>query len=426
MRRLGRFSGALLGGALLAGCDAPTDALRRYLDDPAARREALEQSLWFRDNDYARLRLARFAVKTAPGWDGLPLWLPEAAPVRIGPVTQPCPLPLPDPLPAGGAALREALVRIGEAAFFDYPVQLVGGFDRVAADPAQAAAYGLWRSRAPTDAPDAAPRQGGLLRVELPGGTALSLSCATCHASGAPVQPGRPNQALDLGALAQDQGAPGAPWGPGRVDVTPDGVDNPAAIPDLRLVALQRYLHHDATLRNDDPDRAPVALAVRIETLIVTALGQGGRPPPAVALGLALYLRGLPLSPPAPPSSSAAAAAARGQALFAGRCAGCHAAPDGAGEPVPLEIIGTDAALGRSRERGTGAYRAPTLRAVADRGALLHDGAVPDVAALLDPARLDPGYRGGLRGAGAVPGHTYGLELSAADRGDLLTYVRGL
>lgn len=426
---------ALLGVLALSACGGPADEpLRGFLSDGAQRRAALLGSLWFRDNEYAQLRLARYATADDESWDRLPEWLPRSTPLRRGLDAAPLPLPL----PAGGSAaeLTTALRRLGEAAFFDYPAQLVGGFELALRSPELLAAYGLWQGRAPTDAADAAPRLGGLLRVELPGGsgTALSLSCASCHAraTGERVEPGRPADRLDLGALAQDQAPPGVElaqgrWGPGRVDVSPDGADNPVAIPDLRVVAAQRYLHHEATLRSDPsglPELAsqpelPLSLAVRIETLLITTLGQQRRPPPLVALGLAVYLRSL-----LPPSGPAGGG--RGQELFAAHCQGCHAPPDYAGEPVALTALGTDPAAGRSRERGTGTYRTPTLRAVAQRPALLHDGRLRDLAALLDPARLAADYQGALHGAGPVAGHPYGLSLTSAERADLIEFLQTL
>lgn len=427
------LGGLALGGCTASGADSP---LRGFLTEQKQRREALLQSLWFRDNEYARLRLARYAGDAADSWDRLPEWRPASAVLRRGVADDAAtPLPLP-PLADSDAELQTALLQLGAAAFFDYPAQLVGGFELVLRSPEQLAGYGLWQGRAPHDAEGAAPRLGGLLRIALPGnnGTALALSCASCHAraDGERIIAGLPAASLDIGALVQDQAPPGVllpegRWGPGRLDVSPDGADNPVAIPDLRVLAFQRYLHHEATLRNDPPDSpastrpetAPLALAVRVETLLITTLQQQARPPAMVALGLALYLRSL--APPPPVVGSG-----RGQALFAARCQGCHAPPDYAGEPVALSVIGTDPAAGRSRERGTLSYRTPTLRAVAARSALLHDGRLRDLQALFDPDRLRDSYTGALHGDGPVPGHPYGLELPDADRAALIEFLQTL
>jgi hypothetical protein len=68
----------------------------------------------------------------------------------------------------------------------------------------------------------------------------------------------------------------------------------------------------------------------------------------------------------------------------------------------------------------------PSLRGVALRGPLLHDGTVPSLGVLFDPARTEAGYAHALHGAKSIPGHTYGLDLDTASRGDLLAYLRTL
>jgi hypothetical protein len=45
---------------------------------------------------------------------------------------------------------------------------------------------------------------------------------------------------------------------------------------------------------------------------------------------------------------------------------------------------------------------------------------------MFDATRTSADYRGGRLGAGAVPGHLYGLGLVAADREALLAYLRTL
>lgn len=54
------------------------------VDDRTERRAALEASLVSTDNEYARLRFARYATGAADGWDALPEWNPRVAPVEIG------------------------------------------------------------------------------------------------------------------------------------------------------------------------------------------------------------------------------------------------------------------------------------------------------------------------------------------------------
>jgi hypothetical protein len=187
-------------------------------------------------------------------------------------------------------------------------------------------------------------------------------------------------------------------------------------IPDLRAEAHLGYLQADATVRQRDL----ISLAIRVETLIITSNPAPIRPPRIVSLALARYLWSLADELPALPDASA-----RGASVFAASCAGCHTPPSLTSAPVPLEVIGTDPAYGMSPQRGTGAYQVPSLHGVGQRGLLFHDGAVDSLDTLLDPARVAPGYTGGVR-PGPVPGHTAGLDLDDGARADLLDYLRSL
>jgi hypothetical protein len=165
-------------------------------------------------------------------------------------------------------------------------------------------------------------------------------------------------------------------------------------------------------------------LAIRIETLIITSGQEAVRPPRMVALGLAAYIRSLAMDLPS--ADAAAEAFPRGAAVFASQCAGCHVPPALTGDPVPLAVIGTDPTLGMSESRGTGAYRVPSLHGVGSRGPLLHDGTIPSIDAMFDPARPTASFTQRLHGSGAVPGHPYGLALTQGDRDSLLDYLRAL
>jgi mono/diheme cytochrome c family protein len=251
----------------------------------------------------------------------------------------------------------EALRALGEQAFFHYPAQ-------------------LWQARGEY-----------LVSVPTAVGPRTAATCATCHDGGAP---GVASATLDVGL------------GAGRVDVTTADGSEPLRIPDLRPVRDQRYLHASAAVRQRDL----IALAIRIETLIITAHHETERPPPIVALALATYLWSLAPAPPPAPSTDAER---HGAALFGDRCAGCHAS----GEPVAVERVGTDPAAARSRDRGTGTYRPPSLRGVRDRALLLHDGSIHSLVELLDPERI-------------APGHRFGTSLSAGDRSDLVAFLSTL
>jgi hypothetical protein len=422
--------GALGLGA--CGADAPPAAAEvAYLRDAPSRRQALVASLVNPDNGYSSLRLARYATGATDDWERLDAWNPRVAAVEVNALDAPAST-APLDLPADARALTlpdettwqtststsASLVALGEEAFFRYPAQLAPA----ALSPLTRDAtlrYGLWL--------DGMRGVGGIVVADTAGGPALAFTCATCHADvvAGRLVPGLPTAHLDLGRMLLDGGgviddavaANLLAWGPGRNDVTTTDASMPERISDLRPARFLSHLQYDATVRQLDV----VSLAIRVETLIITSHAQAIRPPRIVALAIAQYLwslaDGLPLT---------TAGATPGAALFSARCAACHAGASLTSAPRPLAEVGTDQALGLSPERGTGRYRVPSLRGVAARPTLFHDGALPGLAALLDPARLDEAYQGGARHAGAVTGHVFGLDLSAADRAALLDYVQSL
>jgi len=399
----------------IAGCTSPPPG-SGYLGDRELRRSELEAALVNPDNGYSRLRLANYALEHG-GWDALPEYNPRGEPILDRGAAPNA------PLSATATALALSadpesdaeLVELGEAAFFHYPTQIVPAQVALATDSPD---YGLWL--------DAGHGLGGVQRVELPGGgVGFAVTCSTCHSTirnGALVA-GLANERFDLGRMLIDGGevlssnvTAYAAWGRGRLDVTTLSGVEPVRIPDLRKTAWQSHLQADATVRQLDR----VTLAIRIETLLVVSHGQTVRPPRLVALALAAYLTSLASSQPPLP-----AAGARGESVFAASCAGCHVPDALSGPPVALAVVGTDPRLGLSADRGTGTYQVPSLHGVAARGLLMHDGAVGSLAAMFDPARLSPGYTGGVR-PGPVPGHPFGLDLDASARADLLTYLEML
>lgn len=372
--------------------DTATHAFADYVQDPAVGRRALERSLVSRDNGYAQLRLQRY---DAEHWGALPEYDPETTALRVADDGGPAPAEHEatwarvwdgEPIDSD-----EALRALGERAFFAYPVQLVPMLPRALQTPDRA---GLWQHQG----------RFGAVWVRTPKGRAEpAYTCASCHATAdaGVLVAGRNNADLQAGRIAGD-GERGPAWGPGRVDVTADGIDNPVAITDLRPVGWQVRLHRAASLDND-----PIALAVRIETLIITSKSEALRPPRLLAAALAAYLLSL-----APQGSRAELARQQpeGASVFQQHCAGCHAGDGASGAGVALATVGTDPRVGESPERGTGLYRVPSLRGVGDRRRLLASGDADDLTALLDPAR-------------ELAGHRYGLELSARERNALLRYV---
>jgi hypothetical protein len=392
----------VLAGLIACAPRGPRDDARRYLADAEFRRAELVASLVAPDNGYSRARLERYAR-----WEQLPAWNPPVA--ELGDRGDARALDIDASARAGD---RDALLALGEKAFFRYPAQLIAG---LAPDDAARAAdrYGLWRDGA---------RVGGLVRVELLGGaTAVAYTCASCHAAARDgrVVVGLGNDRFDIGRLVADAAHLHDPllaaWGPGRADVSTLTAAEPVRFPDLRPTRYVSHLQVNATVAQRDL----ASLALRIETLLVTGHGEVVRPPREIALGLALYVWSL--APAGPARVAATPTEQRGRALFDARCAGCHAPPSFTGPPVAIERIGVDA-IARSRERGTGTWRVPSLLGVRDRRALFHDGALATLAAVLDPRRLDVGYTDG-RVPGAVVEHRFGLDLPDDARADLLAFL---
>jgi cytochrome c5 len=434
LRPLG-WAAALLC-ALGAACGAPStpsgagpDPLS-YLDDASFRRRELVASLVNPANGYSALRLAHYATGDRNDWELLPEWNPPSETLATSELASPggaSTTVLSDrakalALPASvGSANDPALIALGEAAFFGYPTQLAPYLDAAVTSRAAAGQYGLWV--------DDARGVGGLVRARMADGSAaLAVTCSTCHAapSGGALVPGLADHDLDLGAaIVAGSIAGSAPpavalWGAGRVDVTTAQGTEPARIPDLRPARWLTYLQQDATVRANDL----ATLAIRIETLIITSNEQALRPPRLIPLALAAYV--MSLSSALPETETAASASPRGAQVFAAQCASCHVPPALTGPPVPLATVGTDPTLGRSMDRGTGAYRVPSLHGVGTRGPLLHDGTLPSVDAMFDPARTTAAFTARLHGSGAVEGHTFGLDLSAQDRTALIAYLHAL
>ena len=381
----------------LTGCaDSNLDDASLFLQSGEYRQDTLRESLVEPDNGYSALRLASYDE-----WSELPEWNPVSRPLLEedigafegdeGRVTT-----------EGDAFFQrdgfepshEAWLALGRRAFEDYPMGVDVRLGSATHHIETAEGIGLWV--------DDRGRVGGIARVRLNAEReAFAPTCATCHArvEGGTLLHGAANVDYDYSAIGAGGSLVQSRWGAGRVDVTGDSSDNPVAISDLRPIHLHRRLHRAASVRNSLP-----ALAVRIETLLITSYDERRRPPREVVYALAYYLWHLS-GDPTPDETLP------GAAIFEERCAECHGKGSPRTEAVDLEEVGTDPRVGESSARGTGQYRVPSLYRVLERPALLNRGERITVRELLseDSSPL---------------GHRFGRGLSDDDKDAIIEYLR--
>jgi len=229
----------------------------------------------------------------------------------------------------------------------------------------------------------------------------------------------------------------------------------PAKIPDLIGFEDRRYIDHTATHRHRGiGDFMRYAALVSFAETIdfagerMTAPGTQrfrARLPDEALYALALYVYSLEPPPNPYPVDEAARA---GEALFRReRCGRCHTpplytnnkltvaagfvAPADAPADVVRTSVGTDPSLALLTRKGTGYYKVPSLRGVWYRGHYLHDGSVGSLEEMFDPERLrDVHEPGGFVPPGttmrAIAGHEFGLDLTADERVQLISFLRTL
>jgi hypothetical protein len=372
----------------------------RFEEDGVFRRDCLVRSLVNHQSGYARDRIDHY---TEQGWGRLPVAAFKTRPVVPSDLGRPAPLPDEtwQAIPIGPFPARlDGLKQRGEQMFTRFPAQLERAMLPVLRSAEGPARYGLWQTR---------DSVGGLVWVALPGGVFPSLTCSSCHASVGPddrLQLGVPNHRFDIGKAKDDYVAMRSlysTWGPGREDIAADGKDNPVVMADLRAVRFQTHLHRTANIKN-----SLVALALRVETGLVTAHYGAVRPDRKDAFALAYYLWTLadvldtqiPLRHPARPT-------------FQRHCGTCHQGPALAGQPIAPESIGSPVASMPLTARGTGKLRTPALLGVSARRLLLYGGEADGIDGLLDPAR-------------SKGGHTVAGQLSTDERQAIAAYLRAL
>jgi mono/diheme cytochrome c family protein len=227
----------------------------------------------------------------------------------------------------------------------------------------------------------------------------------------------------------------------------------PPQIPDLIGVRERRFLDHTGLIRHRSIGDLMRYSSLAQDMFLSDRYGAANAGNPSVpaarysdpqlyALSLYLYSLGPPGNPNHFDSS-----AERGKALFAReRCGNCHTpslytnnqliAVDGFEPPagaadVVLVRIGVDPRYALKTHKGTGYYKVPSLKGVWYRGPFGHNGSAATLEDWFDPARLDPGYiPTGFKGydgkTRSIPGHPFGLRLSASERKDLIAFLRTL
>jgi hypothetical protein len=232
-------------------------------------------------------------------------------------------------------------------------------------------------------------------------------------------------------------------------------------IQDLNGVKDRKYLDATATHRNrGSEDIARYAILVTVadagsigpytfmsEERRIRRLTSRSSDEAMLALGKFIYS----LEPPPSPNPKNELSA-RGEVVFQREgCGSCHTPPlytnnnlvpvegftqfDHQAAPPASDIfrltIGLDPGLALRTRKGTGYYKVPTLRGVWYRGLLEHSGSVATLEDWFDPKRLDADYMPtGWNPPGvkrrAVPGHKFGLQLTAEDKRALIAFLRTL
>jgi mono/diheme cytochrome c family protein len=412
--RLGRASFGLLLLLFVASCRrhvAPADACfseptdvaalaGRFAKDASFRRSCLVRSLTTPENSYARDRLEH---DTEQDWGRLPIAAFATRPVLPSDLGRPAPLPDESwkAVPVGSFPdTPDGLRQRGEQMFMRFPAQIEVSMLRLLRSADGPARYGLWQTRESV---------GGLVWVALPGGVFPSLTCSSCHASvdqNGRLRVGVPNHRFDIGKAKDDYLGVRtlySTWGPGREDIAADDKDNPVVMADLRAVRYQTALHRTANLRN-----SLVALAIRVETGLITAHRRVARPDRRDAFSLAYFLWTL-----GDALDTRTALQHPGRAVFERHCGPCHRGAALAGQPIAAESIQSPVASMPTTARGTGKLRVPALLGVADRDRLLYGGEADGIDGLLDSARTNGG-------------HTVGAVLDASERQAIAAYLRAL
>jgi len=245
---------------------------------------------------------------------------------------------------------------------------------------------------------------------------------------------------------------------PGVVSRTHGSPFYTTRIPDLNNLQYSRYMDATATHRLRSPEDVAryAAFVTGIDPMefgphkiLKPELRRiNFRYADEVLYAIGVYL--VSLEPPRNPNPASASLIARGSKVFVHEtCINCHVPPNYTsgkltlaegftlplGHPYQSDVVsvsvGTDPGLAMKTRKGTGFYKIPSLRGVWYRALLLHDGSVASLEEMFNPDRLRSDHQpGGWKGPGvtrrAIPGHPFGLGLSAEDKAALLAFLRSL
>ena len=283
-----------------------------------------------------------------------------------------------------------------------------------------------------------------------------SVASALWRQFAVPWIPGDIHESIKTMSL-EEIGALGASNPPGTFARFNGSPYAPTQVPDLIGIKDRKYIDHTAThqLRGPADVMRYAALVACCDSADFGAhrlLSDAQRKipykvPDDQAFALAQYI--FALEPPKNPNLGDPRASAGRLVFEREACASCHTPPlytnnkltlakgftPPANHPNRADIlsisVGTDPTLALKTRKGTGFYKVPSLKGVWYRGLLSHDGSVATLEEWFDPARLKDDYvPSGFKGykvtRRAVPGHEFGLNLSATDKAALISFLKTL
>ncbi|MFT7520653.1 MAG: mono/diheme cytochrome c family protein [Kiritimatiellia bacterium] len=415
-------------GCSAAPCDRADSPLDedpdRFIDDAAYRCGVLQRDLISTESSYAAQRFENYALGDRR-WDALPLRDPASRPLTSldaqalnsgGQLTlNGTEIALsPDLLPT----TEQEWIDLGERVFYRYPVRASPMYE-TAAQKVDLRDLGFLMRQDQL--------VGLVVFADKRGRAQVGQTCAQCHASvdeNRQISHVRSNRDMNIGAarlvvsgvslddlpseIDNTAHADLARLGPGRADVLDDNEFNPYAFPDFGGLRDMPLLHHNGNWTNTQLS----TLAMRCETLFITANAERTRIPRPLAYAVAAFL--YDAEPSQPVRVELDERTAHGEQVFAEQgCPACHTPPLYTSEQViDVAVVGTDASAATSPDRYSGGYRVPSLRGVARLAPYLHDGRYHSLESMFDPTRDG--------------GHRFALAASHADRADLLLFLQTL